>query len=48
MNKYIRYKENNKNKICLHCGAENEKGDIEISFNINEQGDYKRKVNNNK
>ena len=26
----------------------NEKGDIEISFNINEQGDYKRKVNNNK
>ena len=28
MNKYIRYKENNKNKICLHCGAENEKDAI--------------------
>ena len=28
MNKYIRYKENNKNKICLHCGAENDKDAI--------------------
>lgn len=38
---------NNLKDIEIYIYDTNEKGDIDISFHINEPGDYKIKVNNN-